>query len=308
MRILSKKGIVDRPGKRRNHKNPTPRGGGIAVIITIISGLIFSIINGGFGLQSEHWPVIAAASVLAIISWIDDIKPLPALLRLAVHAICSFAIIFHYKITILGGMLPENIDMAISAMMLAWFINLYNFMDGIDTITGAETLIICAGIISISYIFMLPSDMAVYAAIIAAATLGFLFWNCHPAKIFLGDVGSVTLGFLLGFLLLKLANIGYWQAAIILPLYYLADSGITIIKRFVQGKKIWEAHSEHFYQQAVRLGKKHNTVVKIISAFNIALLVIAILLSAHKEYSAIGLLASILLVSLLLRILKKEQN
>ncbi|HCP00684.1 MAG TPA: glycosyl transferase, partial [Rhodospirillaceae bacterium] len=115
-----------------------------------------------------------------------------------------------------------------------------------------------------------------HALAVAAAASGFLVWNWPPAKIFLGDSGSVPLGYLLGWLLLSLAADGAWQAAIILPLYYLADSTITLFRRIIRGEKFWLAHRDHFYQAAIKRGMSHARVSSIIAVLNLALVALAL--------------------------------
>ena len=155
-----------------------------------------------------------------------------------------------------------------------WFINLYNFMDGIDGITGVETAAIGLGVALLALVGATP-DLAAAAAI-AAAGLGFLVWNWHPARIFMGDAGSVPLGFLLGWLLLALAARGAWAPALILPGYYLADATLTLIARTLAGERIWQAHRRHFYQRAVRGGASHAAVVLRVAAADILLIVLAV--------------------------------
>jgi len=123
---------------------------------------------------------------------------------------------------------------------------------------------------------------------LAAAALGFLVWNWPPAKIFLGDVGSVPLGFLLGWLLLKLAAGGDWAAALILPLYYLADATITLARRAIRGERVWRAHRQHYYQRAVQGGRSHARVSAGIGATNLMLVALAVL-SLTQPWIALGL-------------------
>ena len=171
-------------------------------------------------------------------------------------------------------------------------------MDGIDGITSTQTIAICVGFILIGFV-QIP-------LIIIFALLGFLIHNWHPAKIFMGDVGSVPLGYIIGVMLIILAKSGFLISAIILPLYYLADSTITITKRLLARKKIWEAHSEHYYQQAVRAGKSHSSVVKMISFANILLIICAVI-AAHSEYQIYALIGAILIVAVLLCWLKPKK-
>ncbi|MGY8990337.1 MAG: MraY family glycosyltransferase, partial [Rhodospirillales bacterium] len=139
---------------------------------------------------------------------------------------------------------------------------------------------------------------------ILASAVGFLWWNWQPAKIFLGDVGSISLGFFLGWLLLILAAEGQWAAALILPLYYLTDTTVTLIKRAVRGEKIWHAHNEHFYQRAVQRGLSHRHVSIVVMIANAGLIGSAILSALFQPW--IPLLGAAIITVLLLLYLKNK--
>jgi UDP-N-acetylmuramyl pentapeptide phosphotransferase/UDP-N-acetylglucosamine-1-phosphate transferase len=220
--------------------------------------------------------VLTAATGLLALSWLDDRRGLPAGLRFAVHfaaAVLGVAVLPADHL-LFQGLLPLWADRMVAVPMLVWFINLYNFMDGIDGITGVETLSIGLGL-------TLLSGGAPWPAAIAGAGLGFLAWNWHPARIFLGDSGSVPLGYLLGWLLLDTAGQGQWAAALILPAYYLADATITLGRRAWRGETLWQAHREHFYQRAVRGGWRHSTVAALVLAANTGLIALALPAATH---------------------------
>jgi UDP-N-acetylmuramyl pentapeptide phosphotransferase/UDP-N-acetylglucosamine-1-phosphate transferase len=141
-------------------------------------------------------------------------------------------------------------------------------------------------------------ELALLAVPIIAAAIGFLVWNWSPARIFLGDVGSAPLGYLLGFLLLDLAVRGFWKIALVLPLYYLADATITLARRLLRGERVWQAHREHYYQQAVRRGLGHAAVVKRVIVVDI--LLIGCGLTAEAGWGAVSLVASVVIVAALL--------
>ncbi len=158
-------------------------------------------------------------------------------------------------------------------------------MDGIDGISATEMIGIGIGLCLLAVIDgTFPNPLSVYGLIVAAAGCGFLWWNWHPAKITLGEAGSIPIGFLTGYLLLLAATSGYAYPAAILPAYYLADGTITLFKRLYQGKKIWQAHSEHYYQRAVRNGRRHDAVARYVFGINLLLILLATLSALDPEY------------------------
>jgi len=261
---LRRRDILDHPNERSSHTRPTPRGGGLAVTPVILAG--WAALAGLGLILSGQWIVMAGAFALLLLSWRDDRVSLSARTRLLVHllAVAAGLLALPDKLLVFQGWLPFWADRAASAFLWLWFLNLYNFMDGIDGITGVETLCIAAGLY-----FLSPAQEQ--AAVLAGASVGFLLWNWHPAKIFLGDAGSVPLGYLLAWLLLRMAGEGLWAPALILPAYYLADASITLIKRALRREKIWQAHRQHFYQRAVQGGASHARVALLILFADIGL-------------------------------------
>ncbi len=164
-------------------------------------------------------------------------------------------------------------DIVVTALVWLWFINLFNFMDGIDGLAGSEAAAVGIGLVLFAVVGTgRDPGLAALAAAIAAAAIGFLVWNWAPARIFLGDVGSVPLGYLLGFLLLGVAADGHWKIALILPLYFLADATITLCRRLLRGEPVWRPHRQHFYQRAVQRGLSHAAVVRRVNAANLLLI------------------------------------
>ena len=270
--MLRRAAMLDRPNKRSLHERPIPRGGGIAVVSAIVLGWLALIAIG-----AVPWLLTAAllgAVLLAGVSWLDDLYDVPPLARLAVQFV---AVLFGLlAITparaMFQGWLPIWLDLPLTAVVWLWFVNLFNFMDGSDGLAGSEAVMIGIGLA----LFALTGagddpGLAALAAMIAAAALGFLVWNWAPARIFLGDVGSVPLGYLLGFLLLLVASRGHWRIALILPLYFLVDATVTLLRRLLRGERVWQAHREHFYQRAVQRGLGHAYVAMRVIAADLAL-------------------------------------
>lgn len=296
--ILRKSRVLDLPNDRSSHIIPTPRGAGLAVIpIVAAMWVAVAIAWEQAASLALVWPAMAALFLCAL-SWFDDLKGLPPLFRFCAHILVVAVLLYVQPSEILyaQGLLPVWADRLVAGFLWVWFINLFNFMDGIDGISGVETLAIGSGVAAMAFGSAMVEPLALPALILAGAALGFLVLNWHPAKIFLGDSGSVPLGLLLGWLLLELAAAGYWAAALILPLYYLADATITILRRLARGEKIWQAHRQHFYQRAVAGGLSHARVSVMIALANTGLVVLALL----SAISAFGSLVGAALITALL--------
>ena len=309
LRLLSRRAILDHPNPRSSHEVPTPRGGGIAVIAALILawlaiGLFRS--ESGYGL----WLILGLSTLLAAFSWLDDLKGLSPALRLVLQAgaVAAGLQAFAPDQLVFQGLLPLALDRLFAGLLWLWFLNVFNFMDGIDGITGTETLFIAAGLVLLALFSVAPFELGGLALALGAAALGFLPWNWERAKIFLGDVGSVPLGFATGWLLLGLAVSGLWAAALILPGYYLADATLTLTRRAIRGERFWQAHREHAYQRAVRAGRSHAQVVYAIAAVNAGLigLAFASLLGPQALWASLG--GALVLVGFLLWYLPRPKG
>jgi UDP-N-acetylmuramyl pentapeptide phosphotransferase/UDP-N-acetylglucosamine-1-phosphate transferase len=294
--ILAGRQILDRPNERSSHRVPTPRGGGIAVIGSLLLAWIALIRTGSA--PPGVFGIVLGAVLLAAVSWLDDLRGLPPVLRLLAQAAAVAIGVF-----VLPG--PQNaFHLAAIGLLWVWWINLFNFMDGIDGLAGSEAAAIGAGLLLFTGVGAGadPALRTLAAAVTGAAT-GFLVWNWSPARIFLGDVGSVPLGYVLGYLLLDLAVRGHWMIALTLPLYFLADATITLARRLLRGERVWLAHREHFYQQAVRRGLGHAAVAKRVIAADLVL--IACGWAAENGWTATALAASAATVAILLTALAR---
>ena len=265
--ILRRHQVLDVPNERSSHAVPVPRGGGIAMIGTIAAAWIGLWAIGV--LPPASLAIAADMLALAVVSWIDDRRGLsPAVRLLAQFAAVAAGVWVLPQGAVFQDWLPFGLERAAMAVVWVWFLNLFNFMDGIDGIAGSEAVAIGAGLVLVlSFGGARDIGIAAPAAAIAAASLGFLIWNWAPARIFMGDVGSVPLGYVLGYLLCRLAIDGWWKAALILPAYFVADATLTLLRRLARGERMWQAHREHFYQRAVRRGLSHDAVVlRVIAA------------------------------------------
>ncbi len=270
LRPLRSRHILDRPNRRSSHSVAVPRGGGIGLLIVLIPVWLAAGLIAG-QTTPAGWGIPVLALLLAIISWIDDVSDLAPAPRLLAQALAVAIGVYLLPGPTFQGVLPPILDPIITGLLWLWFVNLFNFMDGIDGISGVSALAMGLGVNLVLTLVTIDPPAALQALAVAAAALGFLVWNWHPARIFLGDVGSIPLGFLLGWLLLTVAAHGLWIAALIIPLYYLADAGLTLAKRLMRGANVFEAHREHFYQRAVQAGRSHAIVAAMVLATTLAL-------------------------------------
>ena len=300
--FLRARAILDHPNERSSHDTPTPKGGGLALMAVVLVAWVAA----GLYLESGillTWTLPGVALVLAGLSWIDDLRALPPVIRLVAQIVAVTAILLLRPMpdAFFQGLLPHALDALLAGIIWVWFINLFNFMDGIDGITGIETIIIGVGVALIG-----DGLAALLGGIMAAAAAGFLKWNWHPAKVFMGDVGSVPLGFLLGWLLLDMAGNGHWAAAMILPAYYLADATLTLIRRALKGEKVWQAHRQHFYQQAVQRGLSHVNVTARVAVLGALLVNLAWF--AENGWALQALSAALLLSAIFLFLLRGRRS
>ena len=297
--ILHRRKILDYPNPRSSHVAPTPRGGGIAVTGSVLLAWI-ALLSAGL-VTSSVISIAIGAGLLAVVSWIDDLRGLSPGVRLLAQGVA---------VTIGILVLPDSLSrpavwsgtmlyFAAASLVWVWWINLFNFMDGLDGLAVSEAAAISCGLL----LFAIVGDgadpaTALLSAGIIGAAIGFLAWNWSPARIFLGDVGSIPLGYLSGFLLLELATRGHWKIALILPLYFLADATITLLRRLLNGERVWKPHRQHFYQWAVRNGLGHTAVVKRVIAAD--LLLIGCGWAAENGRTLLPLAAAIVIVGALL--------
>jgi len=279
LRPLLRRYALARPNARSSHREPTPQGGGIAVVgvavaLMVLTPLVLDSLTGETVRQLDA--VIGATLLLAIAGTVDDIRGLGALPRLALHVVAVAIMLMALPAQLrLVPALPFAVERALLLLATVWFINLVNFMDGIDWITAAEVVPVCAGLVIAGICGALPPLGLLTATVLAGAMLGFVPFNRPIATLFLGDVGSVPIGLIVAWLLIVLAGSGHFAAALLLPLYYLADATITLARRLVRGEKIWEAHRSHFYQRATVNGLTVRGIVGRVFAVNVCLVALA---------------------------------
>ena len=301
---LQRHGVLDRPNERSSHARPVPRGGGIAVVgVLLATWLALWLWDACEDCGALFWVALAGALGLAALSWLDDLRGgLSALLRFLaqIAAVGAGIASLPGDGLVFQGAIPALADHALAAAAWLWFVNVFNFMDGIDGMSGAEGASLGLGAFLLALLGLVPAGLGPLGLALAGVSLGFLPWNWNPAKIFLGDVGSVPLGYLAGWLLLALAAAGAWQAALLLPAYYLADATLTLLRRLLRGHRIWRAHREHFYQRVVAAGWSHGRTAALIAGHNLLLVGLAVASQQGPAAAGAALAAGVLLVAALL--------
>jgi UDP-N-acetylmuramyl pentapeptide phosphotransferase/UDP-N-acetylglucosamine-1-phosphate transferase len=267
-----------RPNARSSHKIPTPQGGGLAVVLAVVIALsadALFLAPGGISLAGML-PLGGAVVVLTVVGAIDDIFPIAPMVRLIIQAAAvALTVATMPSEARAVPMLPVAVERAAEVFAGLWFVNLVNFMDGIDWMTVAEAVPSTAALFLFALLGAAPPPAGLVALALCGAVLGFAPFNRPVAKLFLGDVGSLPIGLLLFWMLLQLAVSGHLAAAMLLPLYYVADATITLLRRIARGERITEAHRSHFYQLAVIRGLPVMSVVQWVCAVNVALAVFA---------------------------------
>jgi UDP-N-acetylmuramyl pentapeptide phosphotransferase/UDP-N-acetylglucosamine-1-phosphate transferase len=269
-----------RPNARSSHKVPTPQGGGIAVIAATLIVAVGTqyLFAPGLVAAGPLWLPFAAVVLIAALGAVDDIRPIGVGPRLVLQALAVALVIYtlpnEFRVV---PILPWWIERVLLVIGGLWFINLVNFMDGLDWMTVAEVVPITATLALLGVFGFVPPASAIVSFALCGAMIGFAYFNRPVARLFLGDVGSLPIGLLLGWLLVQLAGRHGLPAAILLPLYYLADTTITLIRRLLNGEPFWRAHRSHFYQRATDRGFSVNQVVAYVFAVNLGLVALAVL-------------------------------
>ena len=294
-----------RPNARSSHRVPTPQGGGIAVVVSALAVATAPVFAMGGTAALPGFAILAGGAIgLAILGGIDDIRPLSARVRL-MQQIATVAVVVAAMgpARILPEPVPIGIERALLVLAGVWWVNAVNFMDGIDWITVAGMVPLTAALACFGIAGFVPPIPAIVAAALCGGLLGFAPANRPVARLFLGDVGSLPIGLLTGWMLLALASAGHLAAACLLPLYHLADATLTLLLRLSRGERVWEAHRSHFYQRARDHGFSVMAVVTRVFALNVALCGLAAATVWHPAVQLPALSLGLVLVGLTLRTL-----
>lgn len=303
-RYTIKQGILDVPNERSSHLVVTPRGGGMAIVVVFLGGVFLMTLYGTIT-RALGITLGGGGLVVAAIGWLDDKRGLTPQLRAFFHLVAAAWALYW-----LGGF--PGIDLGFTCLRFngigtvlavvgtVWMINLYNFMDGIDGIAGTEAIIVA---VTAGVLLVVGGNLslALLCWALASAVGGFLIWNWPPAKIFMGDVASGFLGFVLATLAIASENSGELSIIIWLVLLgvFVVDATVTLLIRVLQGERWYEAHRTHVYQLAVQAGYSHKQVTRAVLGLNLCLAVVAGIAWLWPQWLlAVGIVALLMLVTL----------
>jgi len=278
---------VAQPNARSSHLTPTPQGGGIAVVAATILALLAGAALPDATASPGLGPLVGAVLLLALTGACDDVFHLPVTPRLLAQFVAVGLVLAALPPeTRLVPLLPWWVERAALFLAGVYAVNVTNFMDGLDWMTVAEVVPVTAALWILSLDGALPPADAAVAVALLGATIGFAPFNRPVAKLFLGDVGSLPIGLMLFWLLLRLAANGHLAAAIELPLYYVADATVTLALRLVRRENVLRAHRTHFYQRATDRGYSVAAVVTSVFLTNVALAFLAVITIDRQSLEA----------------------
>ncbi|MCY1641744.1 glycosyl transferase [Methylorubrum sp. SL192] len=283
LKPLLQRYALARPNARSSHRVPTPQGGGIAIIAAALITAVVLAVPTGIALGGVELPVLALSVIaLAVVGAVDDIRPLPASLRLVIQAGAVAAVV----LTAEGRLLPDAplwLERSFAILAGLWFVNLVNFMDGLDWMTLAEFVPPTAFLFALGLAGRYAPEPTLVAGALLGGLLGFAPFNRPVARLFMGDVGSLPIGLIVAWLLFRLAGQGGLHeglegglaAALILPLYPITDATLTLLWRLRRGEAVWQAHRSHYYQVATVNGFSVRETVGSVFALQVALAALA---------------------------------
>jgi len=311
IKMPAKFSAVDTPNERSLHESPTPRTGGVAILLSaIITSFIF-LYNQNLNISPS---IIIAGAMIIIISLLDDFRPVKSIVRLVVH-IASAVIVVRAGFVIEyinmpwgGGNILSILASALTIAFIVWMINLYNFMDGMDGLASGMSIF---GFLTFAVIGYLENQhgFSITSLILAVSSMGFLVWNFPPAKIFMGDLGSAVYGYIVAVFVIyaHINNIIPVHISIILFSPFIFDATATLICRIYNREKFWQAHNKHFYQQLVLSGLGHKKVLMYEYVLMIACSILVIAMyDARPLYQIFTILIALFTYVLIAAIILKK--
>ena len=243
----------------RSRAQPIPRAGGLAVMFALLIPMM---------VEETNYAVMLGMLLLASVSLLDDLIELPKFVLVIAQLFSVGIALSMMDIDFPTDLTPAFVDKLLIGLVWLGCINAFKTMDAMDGITAMEMVSLGVGLAMVAvFAGHFPDVLSIYSLILAAAGAGFFWWNRHPAKIFLGDVGAIPVGFIVGYILLVACYSGYGYAALILPAYYISESALTLGRKIAYRKK----HFPHAYHKALQHGRKPSTVVRLIAGINVLL-------------------------------------
>jgi Fuc2NAc and GlcNAc transferase len=295
MKLAQRSGMIALPGERQSHLKATPTGGGLGMIITM---LIISLVIQHFQDLPVYWwlNMLPGIVLLALVGWLDDKRPVSATIRLLVQFTVSLYLLLCMRF--LGPAINAGM-IGITVIAMVWLMNLYNFMDGSNGMAGFQGLF-CSLVFAVLFQLGGHSSMAMIALVVAAACIGFLPLNFPVAKVFMGDVASVPLGFI--FAAFSVYGIyqgifAFWAAVLIMSVF-LVDASLTLAARVIQREQWYTAHKQHVYQRLIEQEWSHSQVLIAYQAINVVMVLPAIVLvTMYPQYAIVTTLLMLLVLS-----------
>lgn len=276
LRPLLSRHLMAHPNERSSHASATPEGAGFGVMLSlfVVCGASLAWMTPS---SPDLVPVLIGAAVLTVLGGLDDAYSLPIAWRLAVQVLVALGVIISLPpdFLILPALLPLGAERALLVVGVTGFVNIINFLDGLDWMTVVQVVPQTLGIAILCAFKEVPPAIGLLALCLLGSMLGFAVFNKHPARIFLGDSGSLPVGLLLAFMLIYVAE-AHLVSAVLLCLYTLADSLLTVLRRLRLREQIWAAHRSHFYQRAVANGLRVPEVTTRLFVLGLWLMVLSI--------------------------------
>jgi Fuc2NAc and GlcNAc transferase len=267
--------LIDRPNLRSSHSVPTPRGGGMAIVLTFTAALPLLVYAGALERRQAIAAGVAGA-IAALVGFLDDHRPIPPSWRFAGHIVSAAVLVWGTltlpAMTVFGLTLnPGPLSAGLTIVYIVWLINLTNFMDGIAGLAAVEVVAVCAWGACLYTVVRPGTPEPLAPLVLAAAALGFLYWNWPPARVFLGDGGSGFLGLMIGAMALQAgarAESLFWSWTILFGVF-IVDASVTLVRRALQGARLHEAHRSHAYQHAAQRFASHRVVTMSAAAITL---------------------------------------
>ncbi|MGH6734988.1 MAG: glycosyl transferase [Methyloceanibacter sp.] len=285
--------LLARPNSLSSHSTATPQGAGLAVMAALLVMCGGALLLGVAPPPPSLLPVLAGIAFLTVLGGLDDARALPVSWRFIGQTLAALLVV----LTLPSGFrliefLPLGLERVLMVLGVVWFVNAINFLDGLDWMTVAQVVPMALGVAILQSLGVVPPSIGLLALALLGAMLGFAVFNKHPAQVFLGDAGSLPIGLCLAYLLIYVAE-AHLVSGLLLALYSLADSMITLCRRMLDGEPILSGHRRHFYQRAAALGLAAPQVTARVFALGLLLMVLAIAAALAKSLAADCLLLAL---------------